>query len=112
MAYLGLSTAGTLLLACLISLAGGVGNGIQWVSVVTAVQQRVGKDMQARVMGLLESVGAAAPGLGFLLGGALAALSGPRSAYAVAGGGVLLVLLLAAGSFHRASRADPLPIRA
>ncbi len=111
-AYLGLSTAGTLLLACLISVAGGLGNGIQWVSVVTAVQQRVGKDLQARVMGLLESVGAAAPGLGFVLGGALAALSGPRSAYAVAGGGVLLVLLLAAGALRRAAKADPLSIQA
>ena len=111
-AYLGLSTAGTLPLACLISVAGGLGNGIQWVSVVTAVQQRVGKDLQARVMGLLESVGAAAPGLGFVLGGALAALSGPRSAYAVAGGGVLLVLLLAAGALLRAAKADPLSIQA
>ncbi len=111
-AYLGLSMTGTLLLACLISVAGGLGNGIQWVSVVTAVQQRVGKDLQARVMGLLESVGAAAPGLGFVLGGALAALSGPRSAYAVAGGGVLLVLLLAAGALRRAAKADPLSIQA
>jgi predicted MFS family arabinose efflux permease len=111
-AYLGLSTAGTLLLACLISVAGGLGNGIQWISVVTAVQQRVGKDLQARVMGLLESVGAAAPGLGFVLGGALAALSGPRSAYAVAGGGVLLVLLLATGALRRAAKADPLTIQA
>jgi len=107
-AYLGLATAGTLLVACLISVAGGLGNGIQWVSVVTAVQQRVDRDMQARVMGLLESVGAAMPGLGFLLGGALTALSGPRSAYAVAGGGVLVVLLLAAGSLRRAARQSPM----
>ena len=106
-AYLGLASAGTLLLACLISLAGGLGNGIQWVSVVTAVQQRVGKDMQARVVGLLESVGAAMPGLGFLLGGALAALSGPRTAYAVAGGGVLVVLLLAGGSLRRVAALQP-----
>jgi hypothetical protein len=35
------------------------------------------------------------PGVGYLLGGALVALGSPRTAYAVAGTGVLVLLLLA-----------------
>ena len=94
-AYLGLAAAGTLLVACLISVLGGAGNGIQWIAVMTALQERTPRDYQARITGLMESLGAAMPGVGFLLGGAIVALSSPRVAYAVAGGG-LLVLLLAA----------------
>jgi predicted MFS family arabinose efflux permease len=102
-AYLGLATASGLLVACLISVAGGVGNGIQWVAVVTAVQQRVEQDMQARVVGLLESLGAAMPGLGFIFGGVIASAFGARAAYAIAGGGVLAVLALAGLALRRAT---------
>ncbi len=93
-AYLGLAATSELWLACLISVAGGLGNGIQWVAVMTAVQQRVEPDMQARVVGLLESLGAAMPGLGFVLGGALTSIATARLAYAVAGAGVLAVLAI------------------
>jgi MFS family permease len=95
-AYLGMASAQSLLVACLISVAGGAGNGIQWVAVVTAVQEITEQDYQARVIGLLESVGAAMPGLGFVLGGIIAASLGPRQAYTVAGVGVLVVLAAAA----------------
>lgn len=95
-AYLGMASTQSLVVACLISVAGGAGNGIQWVAVVTAVQEVTEQDYQARVIGLLESAGAAMPGLGFVLGGVIAATVGARQAYAVAGGGVLLVLLGAA----------------
>jgi predicted MFS family arabinose efflux permease len=91
-AYLGMASTQSLLIACLISVAGGAGNGIQWVAVVTAVQEATEQDFQARVIGLLESAGAAMPGLGFVLGGVIAAAAGPREAYAVAGAGVLVVL--------------------
>jgi predicted MFS family arabinose efflux permease len=96
LAYLALAGVESLWLACVISVAGGLGNGIQWVAVVTVVQENVREDMQARVSSLLESIGAAMPAVGFLLGGALTAISGPRLAYAVAGMGVLLVLACAA----------------
>jgi len=95
-AYLGMAAAGTLALACAISVVGGAGNGIQWVSVVTALQERTPTHLHARVMGLLESVNAAAPGIGFLLGGVLASLAGPREAFAIAGGGLVLLVALAA----------------
>jgi hypothetical protein len=72
------------------SLLGGTGNGVYYVCVVQAIQDRIPDELQARVMGLLESVTAAAFGVGFLLGGALAALADARSAIIVAGAGVLV----------------------
>ncbi len=105
--YLGLAAAGTLLVACLISLIGGAGNGVQWIAVMTALQERTPTAYQARITGLMESIGAAMPGVGYLLGGAIVALFDPRVAYAVAGGGTLL-LILAAIPFR--SRIDGGPV--
>ncbi|HEU4657779.1 MAG TPA: MFS transporter [Capillimicrobium sp.] len=89
--YLGLAAAPGIVLACAASVVGGSGNGVQWVSVLTAVQEALSDALQARVVGLLESIGAAAPGAGFLLGGALTALWSPRVAYLTAGVGVVAV---------------------
>ncbi len=94
-AYLGLATADRLLVACAISVVGGAGNGMQWISVVTSLQEMTPTDYQARIVGLLESIGAAMPGVGYLIGGALVAIGSPRTAYAVAGSGVLLLVLAA-----------------
>jgi predicted MFS family arabinose efflux permease len=94
-AYLGLAAAGSLLVACLISVIGGIGNGIQWIAVMTALQEQTARDFQARIAGLMESLGAAMPGFGFLLGGAIVAASSPRVAYAVAGFGLVLITLAA-----------------
>ncbi len=107
-AYLGLAITSRLWVACLISVVGGLGNGIQWVSVMTAVQQRVEPAMQARAVGLLESIAAAMPGLGFVLGGALTAAASPRVAYAVAGAGVLVVLAVASLALRRTTPAGAL----
>lgn len=92
-AYLGLATAETLLVACLISVVGGAGNGVQWIAVITALQEMTPSDYQARIVGLLESLGAAMPGVGYLIGGALVAVGSPRTAYAVSGAGVLVLVL-------------------
>jgi MFS family permease len=94
-AYLGLAAAPTLAVACAISVVGGLGNGVQWISVVQAVQELTSSAMQARVLGLLEAVGAALPVVGFFFGGVIAAAASPRTAYAAAGAGVLGVLVLA-----------------
>jgi MFS family permease len=94
-AYLGLATAETLLVACLISVLGGAGNGVQWIAVVTTLQEMTPTDYQARIVGLLESLGAAMPGVGYLIGGGLVAVGSPRTAYAVAGAGVLVLVLAA-----------------
>lgn len=92
--YAGLAVAPTLAVACAVSVVGGAGNGVQWVSVVTALQEAVEEAFQARVAGLLESVAAAAPGLGFVVGGVLSETFSPRIAYAVAAAGVLVVGLV------------------
>jgi MFS family permease len=76
-------------------VVGGAGNGVQWISVMTALQEATPPSLQARVTGLLESIGAAVPGVGFVLGGLLAAIGSPRTAYAVAGAGVLLLVAAA-----------------
>jgi MFS family permease len=93
-AYLGMATAETLLVACLVSIVGGAGNGVQWISVVTALQEVTPPDYQARIVGLLESLGAAMPGVGYLVGAALVAIGSPRTAYAVGGAGVLVLVLI------------------
>jgi MFS family permease len=94
--YLGLAAAPSLALACAASAVGGAGNGVQWVSVISAVQELTAETMQVRVMSVLESIGAAMPGLGFVLGGAIAALASPRTTFLLAGLGVLAILAVAA----------------
>ena len=95
LAYLGMAGAQSLLVACLLSVLGGTGNGIQWVSVMTALQEATPSDYQARVVGLMESALAAMPGVGYLIGGILTAAGSPRTAYAVAGIGTLVLVLVA-----------------
>lgn len=94
--YLGLAVAPTLALACAASVVGGAGNGVQWVSTINAVQELTASTMQTRVMSILESANTAMPGIGFALGGAIAAISGPRTTFFVAATGVFVILALAA----------------
>lgn len=94
--YLGLAAAPTLALACLASVVGGAGNGIQWVTTISAVQELTAESMQARVMSVLESIGAAMPGIGFAFGGLIAAVLSPRMTFLVAGAGVLAIVIVTA----------------
>ena len=94
-AYLGTAVAPTLLVACAASAVGGAGNGIQWVAIITAIQEFTAEAYQARVIGLLESLASGLSGVGFLLGGAIAAIASPRASFAVAGFGVMAVLVVA-----------------
>ena len=91
-AYLATGAAPSLAVACAASVVGGIGNGVQWVGIVTAIQELTRSAYQARVIAFLESVASAMPGIGFVIGGAVAALANPRASYAVAGAGVLIVL--------------------
>jgi predicted MFS family arabinose efflux permease len=84
-AYFGLALAPTLEIACALSLAGGIGNGVQWVAVMTALQERVPDALQVRVVGLLDAGAQLAPGLGYALGSVLTAAVSARATYAVAG---------------------------
>jgi MFS family permease len=108
-AYLGLAAAGTLFLACVASAVGGAGNGVQWVSVLSAVQELTVDQFQARVVGLLEASGKAMPGVGFLLGGVIAAVLSPRASFLTAGIGVVTVCLLAAPTLARSRWGDRRP---
>ena|SRR6478609_783334 len=94
--YLGLAAAPTLGLACAASVVGGAGNGVQWVSAISAVQELTVAAMQARVMSVLESIGAAMPGVGYLVGGLIATGTSPRTTFLVAGIGVVAIALVAA----------------
>jgi MFS family permease len=94
--YLGLAVAPTLAFACAASVVGGAGNGIQWVAAISAVQELTAEKMQARVMSVLESIGAAMPGVGFALGGLIAALVSPRMTFLAAGSGVIAIVVVMA----------------
>jgi MFS family permease len=87
--YLAMAVAPSVGVAMLGAVVGGAGNGIYYVSVVQAIQERVAEDFQARVMGLLESANAACYGAGFLLGGAVTSVFDARLAFAMASAGVL-----------------------
>jgi MFS family permease len=106
-AYLGIGAAPTLAVACAASFVGGTGNGIQWIALVTAVQTLTRAAQQARVLALLGSIASAMPGVGFVLGGAAAALASPRLAFAIAGAGVLIVLALASIALRRVDITTP-----
>jgi MFS family permease len=93
--YIGLAVAPTLAVACAASIVGGAGNGVQWVTAVSAVQELTAQNMQARVMSVLESIGAAMPGIGFLLGGLIATGANPRATFLFAGIGVLAIVAIA-----------------
>lgn len=94
--YLGLAAAPTLAVACAVSVVGGAGNGIQWVAAISAVQELTAEMMQARVMSVLESIGAAMPGVGFALGGVVAAIASPRTTFLIAGLGVCAIVVVVA----------------
>jgi MFS family permease len=95
-AYLGMAVARELWVACAFSVLGGLGNGVQWVSVMTALQESTPDHLQARVTGLLESVTSATTGIGFLIGGAVTAITSPPTAFAISGIGVVVLVMIGA----------------
>lgn len=100
-AYLGFAVAPAIAVACLAAVVGGIGNGIQWPSLISAVQQLTPAALHGRLMSAVGSLNALCPAIGFALGGSVAALASPRAAMAVAGG----VATLATFAFLR------LPVR-
>jgi MFS family permease len=87
--YVGFGVAPTLFLACLAALIGGVGNGLQWPSLISVVQRLTPQRLHGRLMGALESLGALSLAVGLPLGGALVALSSPRTAFLAVGLGAI-----------------------
>ena len=87
-AYLGWWLAPGLALASAAGFVGGIGNGVQWAAVISAVQRLTPEHLQGRLMGAVESIGAIAPAFGYVIGSAIAVLASPRIALLVAGIGV------------------------
>jgi MFS family permease len=85
LAYVGFSAAPSLALACIAALVGGVGNGLQWPSLISVVQRLTPQHLHGRLMGAVESLGALCLAAGLLLGGILVAISSPRVAFLVVG---------------------------
>jgi MFS family permease len=100
LAYVGFAAAPTVLVACLAALLGGLGNGVQWAATISIVQRLTPQRLLGRIMGALESIGAICPALGLALGGALVAVSSPRTAFLVTGLGAVATT----GAFVRLSR--------
>lgn len=93
LAYLGFAAAPSLAVACAAAVVGGIGNGVQWPSLISAVQQLTPSSLQGRLMSAVGSLNALCPAIGFALGGSIAALSSPRVAMGVAGGVASLATL-------------------
>ena len=93
LAYIGFSAAPSLELACVAAVLGGVGNGVEWASVISIVQRLTPPALQGRLMSAVESIGALSLALGLSLGGTLVALSSPRVAFLVVGLGATAITL-------------------
>jgi len=91
--YFVMALATSLPVGALGCFIGGMGNGFYFVSIIQAIQDRVDDEFQGRVMGLLESTTAGCYGVGFLLAGALTALTSVRVTFAATAIGVLVATL-------------------
>jgi MFS family permease len=85
LAYIGFAAAPTLALAALAAVLGGIGNGVQWASLIGTVQQLTPQRLHGRLMGTVESIGALCPLIGLPLSGLVLTLSSPRIAFLVFG---------------------------
>lgn len=90
--YIGLGLAPTVAVAGLVAVVGGIGNGFNWVALVTAVQEASSAEAQGRVAARLEAIATVGPGVGYLIGGAVADALDPRLTLLIPG--VLALLLL------------------
>lgn len=95
-AYLGMAVSPTITVTCLFAVVGGIGNGMDWVALVTAIQEAAPKGGEARAAMLLESITTAGPGIGILAGGILADHASPRLTLLIPG--VLAFAVLATGA--------------
>lgn len=83
--FIGLSAAPSLLVACACSLVGGIGNGLEWPSLISLVQRLTPQPLHGRLMGAVESLAALTLAIGLPLGGALVSLSSTRTAFLIVG---------------------------
>jgi predicted MFS family arabinose efflux permease len=86
-AFIGLAVAPSLPVACACSLVGGIGNGLEWPSLISLVQRLTPQPLQGRLMGAVESLAALCLAIGLPLGGALVTLTSTRIAFLIVGVG-------------------------
>jgi MFS family permease len=89
--FLVTAAAPTLAVAVAGSIVAGAGNGIETVAARTTLQERTEQRWMAMIMSFSDSLYPMVTGAGIILGGAIAALAGPRIALATAGCGALAV---------------------
>jgi predicted MFS family arabinose efflux permease len=110
LAYVGFAVAPSLWFACGAALIGGVGNGVELPSLTSIVQRLTPKALHARMMAAVESIVAMCVAVGLPLGGALVALTSPRTAFAVVGLGAAattpLLLMLSLRGAAAAERSE------
>lgn len=95
-AAIGIALSYTLLVACGFAALGGLGNGVGWVAITTAIQEATADKFQARVVAVHKSLSdALVPGVAFVLGGVAASATSVRTTFAAAGVGVLVTVLIA-----------------
>jgi MFS family permease len=90
-----MAVAPTIAVAVVGAALGGGSNGVEMVAARTAMQERTEPSWMALMTSLTESISLATPGLGILLGGAIAALFGARIALGVAAGGSFVFTAIA-----------------
>ena len=88
-AFVGFALAPSLALACVAAFVGGVGNGLEWPSLISLVQRLTPQHLHGRLMGTVESLAAMCLAIGLPLGGVLVALSSTRVAFLVIGLGAV-----------------------
>jgi MFS family permease len=93
LAYIAFSVAPSLEVACIAAVLGGIGNGVEWASVISLVQRLTPPALHGRLMSAVESIGGLSLALGLSLGGALVALSSPRTAFLTVGIGAVAMTL-------------------
>lgn len=108
--YLGMGVANGIVMVTACSLLGGVGQGLEGCALLTAVQRRTPREIQAHVNALTEAIHAAAPGIGFALGGVLAATVTPRVTYVVAGLSALAVVVASVTTLSDAVADNAAPV--
>ncbi len=94
--YIAMGASDSVTLVALFSLGGGIGNGIEGIAMLTLIQERTADRFQSPINGLIESIHAGAPGVGFVIGGLLTSGVSTRATYLVAGSAALMVIAVAA----------------
>ncbi len=89
-AFVGFALAPSLALACVAAFVGGVGNGLEWPSLISLVQRLTPQHLHGRLMGAVESLAALCRAIGLPLGGLLVVLSSARVAFLVVGLGAVM----------------------